>query len=429
MLLRARLRASSGPVRNPVKDRGYHTNGLFVNSRDDTRRSTPVRPASYDDRVNDYHPCIVVGLGAAGSAALYHLARRGVPAVGFDAHTPPHALGSSHGQTRMIREAYYEDPRYVSLVRRAYELWHALADESDVRLIDETGGVFAGRPWEEFIAGIRRSAAEHGIPAKTIARNDQATQFPWLRPDGDMVIVTEPRAGYLQPERCISAHLEGARARGAVVHTDEPVIAWHADGSRVTVETPARRCTADRLILCAGAWMASVARDLGVPLTVTRQTLFWFRPRGDGSAFAPDRFPVWAVEFTPGKLLYGFPDLGDGLKIAIHYGGTPTTADAVDRTVTTHEVREMTELVARYVPEAAGDVTKSAVCLYTNTPDLHFLVDTHPASAHVLVVSACSGHGFKFASAVGEAAAEWAVDGAPNQDLSLFSLSRFKRAP
>jgi sarcosine oxidase len=374
-----------------------------------------------------HHPCIVVGLGAAGSAALYHLARRGVAAVGFDAHTPPHMLGSSHGQTRMIREAYYEDPRYVSLVRRAYELWHALATESGTRLIDETGGVFAGRPWEEFISGIRRSAGEHGIPAKTLARDDQAARFPWLRPDGDMVVVAEPRAGYLQPERCISAHLDGAHAHGALIHDGEPVVAWRVDGSRIAVETPARRCTTDRLILCAGAWMGSVAGDIGVPLTVTRQTLFWFRPRGDAGAFAPDRFPVWAIEHTAGRLLYGFPDLGDGLKVAVHYGGTPTTADAVDRTVTADEVREITALVARYVPEAAGEVTKTAVCLYTNTPDLHFLVDAHPASERVLVVSACSGHGFKFASAVGEAAAEWAVDGAPRQDLSLFSRSRFGR--
>ncbi len=392
---------------------------------DTPRRSTDALRASYSASMTHLVDCLVAGLGAAGSATLYHLARRGVRVVGFDRYAPPHTLGSSHGETRMIREAYYEDPRYVPLLRRAYDLWHELSAGAEPPLIDETGGVFCGRPWDGFISGIRTSGTEHGIAVETVAPDDVSRRFPWLRPDGDMIVVTEPRAGFLIPERCIAAHLDGARAAGATIHTDEPVTAWRPEGGRIVVETTKRRLTTDRLIVSAGAWMAETAGDVGAPLTVTRQTLFWFRPRGDAGRFAPDRFPVWAIEFEPGRLLYGFPDVGSGPKVAVHYGGEPTTADAVDRTVSDDEVRAMTALVERYLPGAVDAVTKTAVCLYTNTPDCHFLVDAHPACAQALVVSACSGHGFKFSSAIGEAAAQWAADGSWTQDLSLFSRSRF----
>lgn len=370
--------------------------------------------------MSDHYPCIVVGLGAAGSAALYHLARRGVAAAGFDRFTPPHAMGSSHGDTRMIREAYYEDPAYVSLVRRAYDLWHALAAEAGTELIDETGGVFCGRPWEELIAGMRRSAGQYDIAVETLATAERERRFDWLRPDGDMVCLTEPRAGVLRPERCITAHLDGARRRGAGVFTDEPVASWHDDNGRVEVETSKRRFTTDRLILCAGSWMPAVAGDVGAALTVTRQTLFWYRPKRDAR-----RLPVWAIEHVPGQLLYGFPDTGGGLKVAVHYGGAPTTADTVERTVDEDEKTKMRSLLDRYLPGLAGDLVKTAVCLYTNTPDHHFVVDTHPRSERVLVVSACCGHGFKFASAIGDAAAQWAAGETLPADLAFFSRARF----
>jgi sarcosine oxidase len=381
--------------------------------------------AEYDTPVTPTLDCIVAGLGAAGGAALYHLAGRGVRVAGFDRFAPPHAHGSSHGETRMIREAYHEDPRYVPLVRRAYDLWHDLSTNAPSPVIRETGGLFTGRPWEELVTGIRRSGDAHAIAIETIPQEERSRRVPWLRPDGDMVTITEPRAGFLLPERCITAHLEGARARGAAIHVDEPVTAWRSDRGTVVVETSKQRYTTRRLMLCTGAWMTPVGGDIGAPLTVTRQTLFWFRPRGDATSFSPERFPVWAVEYVAGRLLYGFPDVGSGLKVAVHYGGAPTTVDAVDRAVSDDEIRDMTALVDRYLPGITDGVTKTAVCLYTNTPDCHFLVDTHPSCDRVLVVSACSGHGFKFSSAIGEAAAQWATDGAWTHDLSLFSRRRF----
>ena len=365
---------------------------------------------------------IVAGLGAAGSAALYHLARRGANVAGFDAFSPPHTLGSSHGETRMIREAYYEDPRYVPLLRRAYELWHELEALAGETLIVETGGVFAGPPEGEFIDGIRRSAREHSIAIETLTSAAQRARFPWLSVPDNMTVLTEPRAGYLFPERCISAHLDAAQARGAIAHPDTAMLGWEKDGAGIAIETARGRYEADRFLLCTGAWMTDALATAGVQATVTRQPLFWFgaAPRAE----APHT--VWAIEFTPGLLFYGFPDVGSGLKVAIHYGGPPTGADTINREVQDGESREVEALLARYLPKATGSKLRASACMYTNTPDQHFVIDAHPAHANVFLVSACSGHGFKFSSAVGEAAAQWAIDGAPKLDLSLFSIARFQ---
>ena len=364
---------------------------------------------------------IVAGLGAHGSATLHHLAARGARVAGFDRFSPPHALGSSHGETRMIREAYYEEPRYVPLVRRAYELWHELSAEADAQMIVETGGVFAGPPQGEFIAGIHRAAREHGIAVTTLSRPEVAAHFPWLHVDAGMKIVTEPRAGFVYPERCIAAHLSLGAAHGAEINRDEPVTAWHATGDGIEIQTPRGRYLADRLVLTTGAWITETLRSIGVAATIERQPLFWFLPRADHAVPST----VWAVEFEPGKLLYGFPAGDEGVKVAIHYGGPVTTADALDRTIHDEDSRLLRRHADHHLPGALGEIAGAEVCMYTNTPDLHFVFDAHPAHANVLVVSACSGHGFKFSSAIGEAAAQWALDGTPRQDLSLFSLARF----
>ena len=368
--------------------------------------------------------CIVAGLGAAGSAALHHLALRGVRVAGFDAHTPPHTHGSSHGETRMIREAYFEDPCYVPLVRRAYDLWHRLAAESGTTLIEETGGVFAGRANGELLPGMRKAGAEHGIAIRAYSPAEQEHAFPWLTPDADMRTVTETRAGLLNPARCIRAHLDGAIARGAEVNTDQPVMSWKADGAGVEVETAQGRFGAGRLVLATGAWMTEPLARAGVTATVARQPLFWFCAADSTAARA---MPVWAVEFETGRLLYGFPDRGSGIKVAIHDPGTPTTPETIDRTVHASEIDTIRALTDRYLPGVLGELIVTATCMYTNTTDGHFVIDTHPQHPNVLLVSACSGHGFKFASAVGEAAAQWTLDGAPQLDLAPFSRARFAR--
>ena len=363
---------------------------------------------------------IVVGLGAMGSAALFQLARAGARVAGFDAYTPPHALGSSHGETRMIREAYYEDPRYVPLLRRAYDLWHKLESEATTKpLIVETGGVFAGRPEDELIAGIERAGREHDIPIEPLAGG------PWLSLPSNMKAVREKRAGYLHPERCIETHLRLADNAGAATYVSEPVEHWRADRDGVVIETKRGTYSAARVILTAGAGSSEWLAEAGVGVNVTRQPLFWFYP--GKSAAAPDC--VWAIQIDEQRLLYGFPDVGGGLKAAIHYGGTPATWPNVNRVVEKSEARELQQQCERYLPGVFGDVMRMAACFYTNTADFHFAIGQHPDHANVFVVSACSGHGFKFASAIGEAASQWALDGSPRLDLSLFSLDRLRARP
>jgi len=368
--------------------------------------------------------CIVAGLGAAGSAALLHLAKRGARVAGFDTHTPPHTRGSSHGETRMIREAYFENACYVPLVRRAYHLWHELAAASRVTLIEETGGVFAGRKDGEMLPGIRVAGREYGIAVRELAREEQSREFRWLQPAADMDALTEPRAGLLHPERCIQANIDAAARAGAEVHAQEAVQSWTA-GNGVEVETVRGRYRAGRLILATGAWMTDPLAQAGITATVARQPLFWFAPN---HAAAARELPVWAVEFETGRLVYGFPDRGRGLKVAIHDAGTPATPATIDRRVHTHEIDAMRSLLDRFLPDMFGELVETATCMYTNTPDGHFVIDTHPNHGDVLLVSACSGHGFKFSSAVGECAAQWMLDGAPALDLSPFSLARFAGA-
>jgi sarcosine oxidase len=206
---------------------------------------------------------------------------------------------------------------------------------------------------------------------------------------------------------------------------EETVVKWRPDGELIGVETERGQYTASRMIMCAGAGMAGWLNDAGLAATVTRQPLFWFRPGRNGASLKT----VWAIQIDDERLLYGFPDVGNGLKAAIHYGGTQTTWLTVDRNVSETEASEVVELCGRYLPGVHGDLVRGATCLYTNTPDLHFVIDAHPQYENVLIVSACSGHGFKFASAIGEAASQWAANTERQLDLSLFSFDRLRPHP
>lgn len=368
---------------------------------------------------------IVAGLGAMGSAALFHLAARSVKAAGFDRFAPPHAMGSSHGETRMIREAYYEDPRYVPLVRRAYELWHDLSTRAGETMIHETGGVYAGPPDGELVPGMLRAAREHDVAVEELTHAQGTRHFPWLRFDSGWQIVRELRAGFIYPERCIAAHLDIAARAGAEIHVNEAVLSWEAKSDGVIVRTTTGEYACERLVLATGAWMVDTLLDIDITTIVERQPLFWFEPRATASRPST----VWALEFEHGKLLYGFPATETGVKVAIHYGGVQrTTPEQIDRTLRDADVQLLRRHADHYLPDLLGALTRADVCMYTNTPDLHFIFDSHLRHDNVLVVSACSGHGFKFSSAIGEAAAQWCVDGMTRADMSLFSLRRFSRA-
>ena len=366
------------------------------------------------------HDVAIVGLGAMGSAAAFELARRGADVIGFDRFTPPHAFGSSHGDTRIIREAYFEHPVYVPMVQRAIQLWRELERVSGAALLQQTGGLMIGAPGCALVEGALRSARVHGLAHSVLSAGDIRARFPVLNPLPDMVGVWEPRAGVLAPEACVAAQLEQARRGGATLRFEEPVSHWRAEHDHVHVTTGLGQFRAKQLIISAGAWVNTLLPGVQLPFRIERQALHWFEPNGDADAFEPARCPIHLWQFDGGRFFYGFPDMGAGVKAAFHHGGDTTTVADVRRDVTLSEVQEVRAAVRRFVPAADGRHLASTVCLYTNTPDEHFCIDRHPAHPNVLVASPCSGHGFKFAPVIGEILSDLVESKPARFDLGLF---------
>ena len=365
----------------------------------------------------------VVGLGAMGSQTALELASRGHRILGLDRYRPPHTLGSTHGRTRIIREAYFEEPLYVPIVQRAYELWRRLEERSGTHVLTVTGGLMLGAPDSEVVAGARASAVEHGLPFEELSAREVRERFPaYAVPDGHAAVF-EPRAGFLEPEAAVEATLALAAEAGADLRFDEPVLELDGD----LLHTERGTYTADRIVVSAGAWLADILPSLADTFTPARQPLLWLEPLEPG-LFAPDRFPIFVWEWRPGWAFYGFPDVGDGFKAAVHHHGEPTTPDAVDRQLRAEDEETIRELVRRFFPSGDGELREAAVCLYTNTPDEHFVIDTLPEDDRVIVASPCSGHGFKFAPAIGEVLADLATGMPPRFDLRPFSLRRLEAA-
>ena len=380
--------------------------------------TTPVRPS-------DGHDVIVVGLGAMGSASLDALASMKRRVLGIDQFAPPHALGSSHGRTRITREAYFEHPSYVPLVRRATDLWRELERSAGRQLFVKTGGLSIGPENGTLVRGALASAQAFRVLHRVLSAAGVHRQFPGLQPLDDMVGVLEDRAGVLFPEHCITALLARAVRNGAQIRRDEAVIGWKADGEGVLVVTNVAEYRAEQLVLAGGAWMPTLVPELAGVLRVVRQPIHWFEPSRP-EEFTPSRCPVTLWEHAPDRVFYTLPDFGDGVKAGVHYEGKPVDPDQVDRHTTPDEDAQATDLLRRFMPHAKGRLRESEVCLYTNTPDLHFIIDTHPLHPRrVAVVSACSGHGFKFAPAIGEIVAQLLAGAAPRYDLTMFRMTRF----
>jgi len=375
------------------------------------------------------HDVIVVGLGAMGSATAYQLARRGQSVLGLEAFGRAHQLGSSGGLTRVIRLAYFEHPDYVPLLRAAWELWPQIEAETGRRLLLKTGGLYCGRRGSAVLDGAVLSAQRHALPHELIDAAEARRRFPALRLDEDMAALHEPLAGLLYPEECVDAHLALAQRHGAELRFEERVTDWSASGDGIEVRTDRGRYLCSRLVLAAGAWLPGLVPDLDLPLTVERQPLFWFEPTGSPHLLAPDRLPVYIVELDAEHAFYGFPHLPDqGVKVARHHGGRPTDPDTVDREATDADEAEVRQFVERYLPLAAGRRLDARVCMYTNTPDFNFIIDRHPADERVVLLSPCSGHGFKFSSVIGVIAADLATDGATGYPIEFLSLQRFAAA-
>jgi sarcosine oxidase len=366
----------------------------------------------------------VVGLGAMGSAAAAQLAERGLRVLGLERFALGHDRGSSHGLTRIIRLAYFEDPAYVPLLRRAFELWRQLERGAGERLLHVTGALDVGRDGSRVFEGSLRSCREHGLLHELLDAATLARRFPAWRPAPGARAVFQPDGGFLLPERCIAAHAARAAAAGADLRCDERLLEWHAGGGRVRLRTERGRYEAGQLVLAAGAWMGKLVPALAPLLTPERQVLGWFAV-ADRAPFAPERFPVFVMDVDEGQF-YGFPEFGvAGLKVGkYHHLDEPADPDALDRACRPEDEAALRAAVARYFPAADGELLRHAACMFTNTADEHFVIDRLPGAPEVLAVSPCSGHGFKFASVVGEIVADLAADDATRHEIGLFRLAR-----
>jgi sarcosine oxidase len=367
---------------------------------------------------------IVVGLGAMGSATVAMLARRGARVLGLEAFEALHTRGSSHGRSRIIREAYFESPEYVPLVRRAYEVWRELEEISGRQLLRITGGLNVGRPESAFVSGALESARRHGIPHEVLDAAAAARRFPALRLPEDFVAIYEPNAGVLDPEACIEAFQSVARGAGAVLRFNEPARRWAVERDSVVVETDTGIERADRLVLTPGPWAPQVLVGLTVPLEVQRVVNVHFTP-DDAARFEADRLPVYLLDVPEGDY-YGFPALpGQGIKFGRHDAGEPCTPETIRREVSREEVAALQAVLNRYLPGAASRVLWTLTCMYTMTPDAHFVIDRHPEWPQVVIGCGFSGHGFKFASVVGETLADLALEGSTRHPIGFLSLRRF----
>jgi sarcosine oxidase len=388
------------------------------------------------------YDAIVVGLGVMGAAVLSELAGRGRRVLGLDRFPLPHALGSSQGDTRIIREAYFEDPRYVPLVQDAYRRWLALEGETGTTLLVPTGGLTIGPPDGRLVTGALESARMHGLAHEVWDARTLQLGCSTVRVPAGHVAVREPRAGVLLAARCVAALLAQARRDGAEVRDGVVVEAWDPVADGVRVRAGGETLDAGRLVLAAGAWMPGLAPSLAPHLTVERNVVHWFAPRDTGAwppppagvrtlTYTPADLPVLVIEDAPDNLLYAIPvmralgeDLEAGVKFARHHSGDVAVAETVRRQVTSRDVGAIVDDVARYMPGLEPTPRRSAVCCYTNTPDGHFIVDRDPAHPAVILVSPCSGHGFKFAPVIGAMAAELACDAASPSDRAPFAVAR-----
>jgi sarcosine oxidase len=375
-------------------------------------------PARYD--------VIVVGCGGMGSAVLAHLAGRGKRVLGLERFDIPHTMGSSHGINRIIRLAYYEDPSYVPLLVRSYELWRDLEREAGEQLLHITGSIDASDPDGEVFVGSLRSCELHGLEHTVLTGQELSRRFPGYRlPEGHAALL-QPEGGFLLSERCIVAHVNQAMAHGAVIHAREQVVEWEPTAGGVRVRTDRGIYEAEQLVLTAGAWNGSMARPLQDLLVPERQVLAWFQPL-EPAHFQPDCFAVFNLTVEEGRY-YGFPVFGiPGFKVGrYHHLDEVVDPEDMDREPRREDESILRAFTERYFPGANGPVMTLKSCSFTNTPDEHFIIDRLPDAEQVLAVSPCSGHGFKFCSVIGEIVADLVIEGATRHDISLFRLDRFR---
>jgi sarcosine oxidase len=373
------------------------------------------------------YDAIVVGVGGMGSATTYHLARRGLDVLGLERYDIPHTKGSSHGITRIIRRAYYEHPSYIPLIERAYDLWDDLAERSERPIIHRTGSIDAGPPDDPVFEGSRQSCEEHDIPHEVLTSAELTERFPGYRLPEEYNALYQSDGGFVVPEQAIIAHTQAAHEAGAEIHARTQVHDWTetSDGG-IRVETDHGSYQASSLVLAAGAWNHKLTDTLDGLAVPERQVLSWFQPKNP-SLFQPETFPVWNLSVPEGRF-YGLPVYDvPGIKLGkYHHRDEQINPDDWHRDPEPEDERLLRQFTENYFPEGAGPTMRLATCLFTNSPDEHFILDTLPDYPQVAVGAGFSGHGFKFASVIGEVLADLAADGDTDHPIGMFQLNRFE---
>ncbi len=372
------------------------------------------------------YDAIVIGVGGMGSAAVYHLARQGVRVLGIERYDIPNEMGSSHGVTRMIRLSIQEGPSYVPLVRRAYELWRQLENVAGERLLFTTGSIRAGIESNQMFQGSKEACDAHNIPYEVLTGPETNQRFPGYQLPEEAMAIYQPDGGFLLSERCIVAHVAAALDLGAEVHGRERVLGWEPKGDGMQVRTDRGAYSAHNLIVCSGAWTAKLLPHLVELAKPERQVLAWFQPKRP-QLFSPDTFPVFGLVVDEGRF-YGFPSFGiPGFKVGrTHHLEQQVDPDTMDRESHLEDENVLRDFTRRCFPQAAGPTLSLKTCLFTNSPDGHFILDVLPGLPQVSVAAGFSGHGFKYCSVVGEIMADLAQHGDTPHDLSMFRLARFQ---
>lgn len=383
-----------------------------------------IAPAQYD--------VIVLGVGSMGSATCYFLAQQGYKVLGLEQFDIPHELGSHGGQSRIIRKAYAEHPDYVPLLERAYQNWRALEAATGEQVYYKTGLLYGGRSNDKFITGVKRSSGLYNIPVEELSEEEGKKRFPSFHLPAGYQQLFEPDAGFLTPEKSILLFTEQAIRKGAVIRTREKVQLWKRENKLITVTTNQGSYQAKKLVITAGPWAGKMIPTLTKRLTVTRQAIAWMQPK-KWEEFTLGNFPCWLIE-NEGHEYYGFPILPvgqfggpAGLKLAMHFpGGEITDPDRVNRQKKEEDEQVLVAALRRLIPGAYETTLTMKTCLYTNSPDHHFILDHLPGFERDVVIAAgFSGHGFKFVSAIGEILADLAIKGRSGLPIGFLGLNRF----
>lgn len=367
---------------------------------------------------------VVLGLGAMGSSAFYTLTKRSVKVCGIEQFNVAHDRGSSHGETRIIRKAYFEHPDYIPLLDRAYELWEDLERVAGERLFVKCPLIVAGKPNAEVIKGLELCYSRYDLPHERWTAEQARQRYPQFQLPDDFVIYLDPIAGFLHPEKCVQTQVDLAQKLGGTVYADERVLSWNEDNGGIHVKTDRREIVSEKLIITAGAWASRELASLKLPLNVWRRVVFWYDAK-NLVEFDQDHFPIFYVE-SDSRGFYGFPANESGLKVAEHT--TPqiiSDPDKVNRSLEPADEPPILEFLSQFLPQLQPRRLKFSVCLYTMSPDGNFIIDRHPYHSNVVLAAGFSGHGFKFATVVGEILSDLVMSGKTFQQIDFLRLNRF----